>query len=104
MHLYNGKCGEKTWLRRFANNKGADQPAHPRCLISVFAIRFLESTISKLTTSEISIFRLVTVAEETGLSLALAEPPRQVFSRGARNVILVITHPTCRRFTVHSAL
>ena len=80
MHLYNVKCGEKTCLRRFANNKGADQPVHPRRLISVFVIRFLESTISKLTTSEISIFQLVPVAEETGLNLALSEPPRQVFS------------------------
>ena len=40
----------------YANNKGADQPAHPRRLISAFVIRFLECTISKLTTSEISIF------------------------------------------------
>ena len=51
-----GPRREKTCLRRFANNKGADQPAHPRSLISAFAIRFFESTIWKLTTSEISIF------------------------------------------------
>ena len=30
-----------------ANNKGADQPVHPRRLISAFVIRFLESIISK---------------------------------------------------------
>ena len=30
----NGPQCEKTCLRRFANNKGADQPAHPRRLIS----------------------------------------------------------------------
>ena len=30
---------EKTCLRGFANNKGADQPAHPRSLISSFGIR-----------------------------------------------------------------
>ena len=40
----------------FANNKGADQPAHPRRLISVFVIRVLESIICKLNTSEISVF------------------------------------------------
>ena len=40
----------------FANNKCADQPAHQRSLISAFVIHFLESTISKLATSEISIF------------------------------------------------
>ena len=40
----------------FANNKGADQPAHPLRLISAFVIRFLESIICKLNTGEISIF------------------------------------------------
>ena len=39
-----------------ANNKGADQPAHPSCLINAFVIRLLESIISKFATSEISIF------------------------------------------------
>ena len=43
-------------LRRFANNKGADQHVNPRSLISAFVIHCLESTISKLTTSEISNF------------------------------------------------
>ena len=40
----------------FANNKGADQPAHPRSLISTFAIRLLENIISRIATGEISIF------------------------------------------------
>ena len=39
-----------------ANNKCADQPAHPRRLISAFNIRFAEGMISKLATSEILIF------------------------------------------------
>ena len=56
-----------------ANNKGADQPVHPHSLISAFAIHFLESIIRKLATSIISIFWLVSVAEETGLSLTLSE-------------------------------
>ena len=30
------------------NNKGADQPAHPRSLISTIVIRYLESTIVQL--------------------------------------------------------
>ena len=38
----------------FANNKGADQPAHLRSLISAFVIHLLESIISKLVTSKIS--------------------------------------------------
>ena len=53
------------------NNKGADQSAHPRSLISAFVFRFLKSIISKLATSEISVFQLVSVAEETALSIAL---------------------------------
>ena len=39
----------------FANNKGADQPAHLRSLISAFVMQLMESSISKLTTSEIAI-------------------------------------------------
>ena len=71
--LYNGPPHEKTCLQGFANNKGADQPVHPHRLINAFVIYILESTISILATSEISIFLLVSVAEETGLSLALHE-------------------------------
>ena len=56
-------------FRIFANNTGADQPAHPVSLISAFVIRLLESIISRLTTSEKSIFKLVFVAEQTGLNL-----------------------------------
>ena len=51
-----GPRREKTCLRGVANNTGADQPAHPRSLISAFVIRVLKSTISKLATSEISVF------------------------------------------------
>ena len=40
----------------FANNKCADQPVHRRSLISALDIRFLESIISKLATTGISIF------------------------------------------------
>ena len=47
---------EKTCLRGFANNTGADQPAHPRSLISAFVIRFFKSIICKLATGEISNF------------------------------------------------
>ena len=36
----NGPRREKTCLRGFANNTGADQPAHTRSLISAFVIRF----------------------------------------------------------------
>ena len=53
-----GSRREKTCLPGAANNTGADQPAHPRSLISAFVICFLESIIhvSRLATSEISNF------------------------------------------------
>ena len=51
-----GPQREKTCLRGFANNKGADQPVHTRSLISTFVIPLLENFICKLATGEISIF------------------------------------------------
>ena len=50
-----------------------------RILISPFVIRLLESIISILDTSEISIIYLVSVGEETGLRLALSETPKTGF-------------------------
>ena len=38
----------------YANNKGADQPAHPHSLISVFVVRCLNSVIHILAKSKIS--------------------------------------------------
>ena len=66
-------------LREFANKKGADQPAHPRSLISVSFIRLLISIISSLTTSEMSCFMLVSVAEQTCFNLTFSEPPKTGF-------------------------
>ena len=74
-----GPRRKKTCLQRFANNKGADQPVHPHRLISAFVICFLENIISKLATNEISIFQLVSVVEETSLSLTLSETPKTCF-------------------------
>ena len=54
--LSNGPWREKTCLQGFVNNKGADQPAHMRSLISAFVVRLTESIMSRHTTSEISMF------------------------------------------------
>ena len=51
-----GPRREKPCLRGFANNTDADQPAHPRSLISAFVIHFLEKIICILATGEIAIF------------------------------------------------
>ena len=74
-----GSRREKTCLRGFANNTGADQPAHPRSLISACVIRYLERIISRLATSESLIFKLVVVAEQAGLNLTLSETPKTGF-------------------------
>ena len=71
-----GPRRDKTCLWGFANNTGADQPAHPRSLISAIVVRLLESIISRLATSEVSIFQLVSVAELAGLNLTLSESPK----------------------------
>ena len=38
----------------YVNNKGADQPAHPRSLISAFVVRCLDSIIPLLAIADIS--------------------------------------------------
>ena len=38
----------------YANNKGADQPAHPRSLINAFVVRCMDSIIPLLAIAEIS--------------------------------------------------
>ena len=46
-----GPRREKTCLWGFENKKGADQPAHPRRLISAFVFCNLEIIISKYATN-----------------------------------------------------
>ena len=64
---------------RFESNKGADQPAHLRSLISAFVIRSLESFISKFAKREISTFDPVSVAEQAGLGMILSETQKTGF-------------------------
>ena len=49
-------AGKRVFVEGVVYNKDADKPAHPRSLISAFVIRLLESIISRLATSGISIF------------------------------------------------
>ena len=55
------------------NKQAADQPAHMHNLISAFVIRYLESIVVSLAPCKISIFQLVYVVEQGGLSLTLLE-------------------------------
>ena len=65
----------------YANNKDADQPAHPRRLISTFVVRCLVSTIMSVgATPEIKTFLITYVAEQAGLSLTWSQTPKDRFS------------------------
>ena len=64
-HMSSGTTKVQTW--------------HPRRLFSGFFIRFLVSIISKLGTRKKSIFYLVSVADETNLSIALLDIPKTGF-------------------------
>ena len=63
----------------YANNKFADQPAHPRSLISAFAGSFLYSVIPILGKLKILILYLVFVADQAGLSLVCTKPQKTDF-------------------------
>ena len=59
----------------YANNKGADQPAHPCSLISAFVVRCLDSIIPLVSISEISSLCLASVAAQACLSLRWSQTP-----------------------------
>ena len=63
----------------YANNKGTDQPAHLRSLISAFVVRSLDSIISLDSIAEISRLKLASVAAQAALCLAWSETPEDTF-------------------------
>ena len=70
---------EKMCLMSYENNKGADQPAHPRSLVSAFVARCLDSIISLDSIANISRLQLASVAEQASLSLTWWETPEDTF-------------------------
>ena len=70
---------EKTCLMPYANNKGADQPAHPRSLISAFVVRCLDSVVPTLAKPKISSLYLASVAAQASLRLAWSQTPKTSF-------------------------
>ena len=72
---------EKMCLMSYANNKGADQPAHPRSLISAFVVRCLDSIISLVSIAKISRIQLSSVAEQASLSVTWPETTEDTFCR-----------------------
>ena len=63
----------------YANNIGADQPAHPCSLISAFVVCCLDSIIPLVSISAISRLQLVLVAAQATSSLVAN--PVDMFSR-----------------------
>ena len=69
---------------------------------------FWENFISDLATSEFSSFQLVSVAEETGLSLTLSDTPKTGFVASGSNSSVCVTHMklkvlcTCLSHGVHT--
>ena len=79
---------EKMCLMSYANNKGADQPAHPHSLISTFVVCCLDSIISLDSTAKISRLQLASVAAEAGLCLAWSETPKDTFCRVMAHIVI----------------
>ena len=67
-------------LMSYANNKGADQDAHQRRLISALVVRCPDSVMFLVSVNKISSLMLASVAEQASLSLAWSETPEDTFS------------------------
>ena len=93
MHCQKWATSWENLFMPYANNKGADQPARPRSLISAFAVRCLDSIIPTLVLQHPTFQDsglLTSVAEQAGLSHCLkaylvVKAQRQGFSwRGSK--------------------
>ena len=90
VHIVNESGHEKMCLISYANNKGADQPAHPRSLISAFVVRCLDSVMSLVTVTKISCLRLASVAAQAGLCQAWSETPEDTFCPVVAQIVYIV--------------
>ena len=74
----------------YTNNKGADQPVHPRSLINTFIVRCLDSMICILAISKVSRFYLASLAEQAGLNLTWSQISIDTFSYFSVCAVLII--------------
>ena len=81
-----GQVMRKRVLCNMRNNKGADQPAHPRSVISTFVFRCLDSTTPLLVIFEISKLQLASVAEQAGLNLTWSKISKDMFLRDVAQI------------------
>ena len=84
----------------YANNKGADQPAHPRSLISAFVFRCLESVMSLVSVTKISSSMLASVAEQASLSLTWSETPEDTFSHDDAHINNRYVYYSCKKTVI----
>ena len=79
----------------YANNKCADQPPHPRSLISAFVVRCLVSIILLVSISAISSLYLAAVAAQAGLCLAWSQTSKTGFLVTWLKYTTVRLEPAC---------
>ena len=75
IRIYKWATSWENLFMPYANNKGADQPAHPCSLISTFVVRCLDSIILFVSISKLLSLFLAFVSEQAGLSLTWSLHP-----------------------------
>ena len=80
----------------YANNKGADQPAHLRSLVSASIVHCLDSVMSLVSVIKISNLMLASVAEQAGLSVTWSETPEDTFFYDEAHML----QPNCPNFSI----
>ena len=69
----------KNLFMPYANSEGADQPAHPRSLISTFVVHCLDSIIPLVSIPQISSLYPASVTVQASLSLPWSKTPKTGF-------------------------
>ena len=85
--ILNGPGHVKTCLMPYATNKGVDQPAHPRSLISTFVVHSLDSMIGILAIYTVWGLKLASVAEQAGSNLTWSKILKDRFSHVASHSV-----------------
>ena len=70
----------------YANNNGADQPAHPCSLISTFVVHCLDSIMPLVFMSEISSYQLTSEAVQANLCPTWSQTPEDRFSHDVAQI------------------
>ena len=71
----------------YANNKGADEPAHPCSLVSTFVVHYFDSMICILAITKVSRFLLGSVADQAGLNLTWSKNHKNTFLRDVAHLL-----------------